>query len=128
MTQQKVSYPLVTEDELDQALAYVREHKEYKAVTLDRNMLRTLFNKMTKQRKRGSKLALLAATVVRDHIPPRFKGAVRVIEAYTGAIMKIMSIRRVHQLQRAQTVETKPAPTPQDETYPMREDGQYVML
>jgi len=123
-TRQETSYVLARDSEIDEATAYLSTHDKHRDVAIDRYMLKTLFDDLSKQRLPSSKLALLAATVTRDHIAPKDKGNVRIVEAYTSGIMKIMSIRsaiRRERNNRATTVNPATA-------HPVRKNGQYILL
>lgn len=118
------SYGFAKETELDEALKYLAEHKEHKRTTVDRQMLRTVFNAVTKKRERGSKLALLSATVIRDHVPARDKGNVRIIEAYTSGVMKMFSVRSVNARKRNSAPSTVSPAT----VHPEGKYGQLILL
>ncbi len=118
------SYGLAKESELDVALRYLSEHEQHTAVRVDRQMLRTMFNAVSQQREAGSKLALLTATVIRTHIPPKDKGNVRLVEAYTSGIMKMFSIRSVLARQRR----TAPTTVQPATVHPVTKHGQLVLL
>lgn len=118
------SYVLARDDELDTALAYLKDHEQHGSVQVDKNMLRTLFNAASKKREPGSKLALLAATSVRDHIAPKDKGNVRIVEAYTSGIMKVFSVRAV----RAKARRSAPTTVSPATVHPVGKYGQLVLL
>lgn len=120
LKQGSVPYRPVSEAELDEAVAYATigrpEHratkgrrkgqvirKAYIGQELDRDMLRVLGNTALSRREPKSRLALLAANVVREAVPS-FSGTVAEVEkryeGYKCAVMKMMSLRRVWQMQR----------------------------
>lgn len=83
-------YGPVSDFELQVGIAYAK--KEYER-DLDQHLLRVMVNTTFERRKPGMKLALLAATVVRELVPARDKAANHAVDGYKGAVMKIMSDR-----------------------------------
>lgn len=112
------------EHELDQALAYLKEHEQHRHASVDRHMLKTMFNATNQEREPKSKLPLLTATVIRKHIAARDKGNVRLIEAYTSGVMKMFSIRSTF----ARRHHTRPTTAQPANEHPVEKNGQLVLL
>lgn len=94
---QSLSYAPVTDIELTIGIEYAE--KEY-GKKPDKDMLKVMVNTVMQRRDRKTILPFLAATVVREIVPQNNKEQAPKIEAYKGAIMKIMSTRRVRQQQK----------------------------
>ncbi len=97
VVQKSLGYQPVSEGELDIGVAYAKTEYEK---DLDRDLLRLVVNTTLERRNAQTKLAFLAATVVRENIRLSNKEQAPKIDAYKGAIMKVMSTRRVRQMQR----------------------------
>jgi len=124
----------ITESELTAALAYARtdrparkrrkkdteDPKPYIGQELDRNLLRVIANtalqRWVNETGRRVILPLLAANVVRD-VVPQFRDSVQrdnlMYQAYKGATMKIMSIRRVWQMEADKQKKLRGKPIPE---------------
>ncbi|QQG37745.1 MAG: hypothetical protein HYS26_03925 [Candidatus Kaiserbacteria bacterium] len=109
---EEIVFGPITEWELDNALAYVRDPDGKYRAELDRDLLRILANTANERRSHGVILPLLVARVVQDGIPFSNKTEKPKYEAYKGAIMKIFADRYARSdlakdRQRASAAETR---------------------
>ncbi|MBI2610381.1 hypothetical protein HYW60_00380 [Candidatus Kaiserbacteria bacterium] len=127
---EEVGFEPVSDYELDVGVAYAR--KEY-AKDVDRDMLRVLVNTTLERRSPKTILPFLAATVVREAIPLKDKERAPKIEAYKGAVMKILSDRSVQKRgadarKRAAGREVPPKPKPTEHPEDPKHKGQFLLL
>lgn len=138
---ERLHYRPVSEYELEKALAYAArdrseilytrgekkgqiKSKAYAGEVLDYDMLEVFANTVLKRRTSRSKLAFLAATVVREKIKSTDQRNRDRVDAYKGAIMKIMSDRAT----RKRQVDSSSGPKSDRHPLDPRRQGQYMLL
>lgn len=127
---QALAYVPVTGGELAIGIEYAK--KEY-GKDIDSDMLKVLTNTVMRRREPRTILPFLTATVVREVIPQHNKLQAPKIDAYKGAIMKIMSGRSAKKRQadakkRAQGITVAPRPKPVVHPDDPKHIGQLLLL
>lgn len=127
---QALAYVPVTDGELAIGIEYAK--REYDK-DLDRDMLKVLTDTVMRRREPRTILPFLTATVVREVIPLRNKEQAPKIDAYKGAIMKIMSGRSVKKRQadakkRRRGIVVAPRPKPVEHPDDPKRKGQLLLL
>jgi len=124
---EELGYEPVSDFELRVGIAYAKERYGER---LDRNMLEVFVNTVLERRSFKSKLPFLAAIVVRKVISVSNAKARARVNAYKGAIMKILSERsaRKRQADARKRIERAPKPKPTEHPEDPKRKGQFVLL
>lgn len=144
---ERLNYDPVTAHELNEGLNYAAtdrpevfykrgpkngqvRQKAYVGQMLDRDMLEVFANTVLERRTPRSKLALLAATVVREKIKSTEQSSRDRIDAYKGAIMKMMSDRAVKKryVDARKRIKRPPKPKASEHAEDPRRKGQLLLL
>ncbi len=112
-----------TDEEIRVALEYAATSHKYRR-ELNGDLLRLIFDTARAHKRKGTKLPMLVAEIVRATLPYVERKDALKYEAYKGAVMKIFSgrnARKQHALaewRRSHQESAEPAPSPAPEAHP----------